>query len=100
MAIHKTCDGMQRRDFLKVGALGVGGLTLANYIQIAEAGRKRPGSAKAAIFINLTGGPDRTVFEVDETANRIRDEVDPEANIIFGSTFGPDLEGRIRVSVV
>jgi cell division protein FtsZ len=52
------------------------------------------------VLINITGGPDMTLFEVDETANRIRDEVDPEANIIFGSTFGQDLEGRIRVSVV
>ena len=52
------------------------------------------------VLINITGGPDMTLFEVDETANRIRDEVDPEANIIFGSTFDPTLEGRIRVSVV
>ena len=52
------------------------------------------------VLINITGGPDMTLFEVDETANRIRDEVDPEANIIFGSTFDQNLEGRIRVSVV
>ena len=52
------------------------------------------------VLINITGGPDMTLFEVDETANRIRDEVDPEANIIFGSTFDQSLEGRIRVSVV
>jgi cell division protein FtsZ len=52
------------------------------------------------VLINITGGPDMTLFEVDETANRIRDEVDPEANIIFGSTFDKNLEGRIRVSVV
>jgi len=52
------------------------------------------------VLINITGGPDMTLFEVDEAANRIRDEVDPNANIIFGSTFNPDLEGRIRVSVV
>ena len=52
------------------------------------------------VLINITGGPDLTLFEVDETANRIRDEVDPEANIIFGSTFEQSLEGRIRVSVV
>ncbi len=52
------------------------------------------------VLINITGGPDMTLFEVDETANRIRDEVDPEANIIFGSTFDQGLEGRIRVSVV
>jgi len=52
------------------------------------------------VLINITGGADMTLFEVDETANRIRDEVDPEANIIFGSTFVQSLEGRIRVSVV
>lgn len=52
------------------------------------------------VLINITGGNDMTLFEVDEAANRIRDEVDAEANIIFGSTFNPDLEGAIRVSVV
>ncbi|MFQ5468477.1 MAG: cell division protein FtsZ, partial [Kiloniellaceae bacterium] len=52
------------------------------------------------VLINITGGADLTLFEVDEAANRIRDEVDPEANIIFGSTFDPSLEGRMRVSVV
>jgi cell division protein FtsZ len=52
------------------------------------------------VLINITGGLDMTLFEVDEAANRIRDEVDPDANIIFGSTFNPSLEGRIRISVV
>ena len=52
------------------------------------------------VLINITGGADLTLFEVDEAANRIRDEVDPEANIIFGSTFEAELEGRMRVSVV
>jgi cell division protein FtsZ len=52
------------------------------------------------VLINITGGPDMTLFEVDEAANRIRDEVDPEANIIFGSTFDETLTGRMRVSVV
>jgi cell division protein FtsZ len=41
-----------------------------------------------------------TLFEVDEAANRIREEVDPEANIIFGSTFDERLEGKMRISVV
>lgn len=53
-----------------------------------------------AVLINITGGPDMTLFEVDEAANRIRDEVDPDANIIFGSTFSDALEGTMRVSVV
>jgi cell division protein FtsZ len=52
------------------------------------------------VLINITGGPDMTLFEVDEAANRIREEVDQEANIIFGSTFEETLEGSIRVSVV
>ena len=52
------------------------------------------------VLINITGGPDMTLFEVDEAANRIGDEVDPEANIIFGSALDPKMEGRIRVSVV
>ncbi len=52
------------------------------------------------VLINITGGLDMTLFEADEAANRIRDEVDPEANIIFGSTFDERMNGRIRVSVV
>ncbi len=52
------------------------------------------------VLINITGGRDMTLFEVDEAANRIRDEVDPDANIIFGSTFNDALEGKIRISVV
>ena len=52
------------------------------------------------VLINITGGPDMTLFEVDEAANRIGEEVDPDANIIFGSALDPALEGKIRVSVV
>jgi cell division protein FtsZ len=52
------------------------------------------------VLINITGGPDMTLFEVDEAANRVRSEVDPDAFIIFGSTFDDTLEGRMRVSVV
>jgi cell division protein FtsZ len=52
------------------------------------------------VLINITGGLDLTLFEVDEAANHIRKEVDPEANIIIGSTFDETMEGRMRVSVV
>jgi cell division protein FtsZ len=52
------------------------------------------------VLINITGGGDMTLFEVDEAANRIREEVDDQANIIFGSTFDENLEGQMRVSVV
>ena len=52
------------------------------------------------LLISITGGPDLTLYEVDEAASRIREEVDSEANIILGATFDPDLSGTIRVSVV
>ena len=52
------------------------------------------------VLINITGGMDMTLFEVDEAANRIREEVDADANIIFGSTFDEKLDGLMRVSVV
>ena len=52
------------------------------------------------VLINITGGYDMTLFELDEAANEIRREVDEDANIILGSTFDPELEGRVRVSVV
>ncbi len=53
-----------------------------------------------AVLINVTGGMDMTLFEVDEAANRIRKEVDPDAVIIFGSAFDEKLDGIMRVSVV
>jgi len=52
------------------------------------------------VLINITGGLDMTLYEVDAAANRIREEVDPNANIIFGSTFDDSMQGRMRVSVV
>jgi cell division protein FtsZ len=52
------------------------------------------------VLINITGGYDLTLFELDEAANIIREKVDPEANIIVGSTLDTSMEGRLRVSVV
>ncbi len=52
------------------------------------------------VLINITRGPRLTLFELDEAANRIREEVDPEANIIVGSTLDTELGGVMRVSVV
>ena len=75
-------------------------------IEAAEAAINNPllddVSMKGAkgVIINITGGYDMTLFEADEACNRIRDEVDPEANIIFGSTFDDHLEGTMRVSVI
>lgn len=52
------------------------------------------------VIISIIGGEDMKLLEVDEAANHIRDLVDPNANIIWGSAFNPDLQGKIRVSVV
>ena len=52
------------------------------------------------VLINITGGYDMTLFELDEAANRIREEVDPDANIIVGSTLDTEMENGMRVSVV
>ncbi len=52
------------------------------------------------VLISITGGKDLTLYEVDEAATRIREEVDPDANIIVGATFDESLDGIIRVSVV
>jgi cell division protein FtsZ len=75
-------------------------------MQAAEAAIANPlldeTSMKGAkgLLISITGGKDMTLFEVDEAATRIREEVDPDANIIMGATFDDALEGMIRVSVV
>lgn len=52
------------------------------------------------LLISITGGNDLTLYEVDEAASRIREEVDASANIILGATFDQSLDGKIRVSVV
>lgn len=57
MQEHKTCDGMIRRDLLKVGALSLGGLTLPHYLALAGNGKIASGRADRAIFIELPGGP-------------------------------------------
>ncbi len=57
-------------------------------------------SGANGLLINISGGEDMTLYEVDEAANRIKDEVDENANIIIGSTFDDNLKGMVRVSVV
>lgn len=52
------------------------------------------------VLVNMTGGPDMTLFEADLAVNTIKREVDHNANIIFGSAFSEDMKGRIRISVV
>lgn len=57
-------------------------------------------SGARGLLINITGGDDLTLFEVDQAANRVREEVAEDANIIFGSAIDESLTGKIRVSVV
>ncbi|WP_349962818.1 cell division protein FtsZ [Rhizobium sp. ZPR3] len=52
------------------------------------------------LLVSISGGPDMTLFDVDEAATRVREEVDADANIVVGATFNETLEGRLRVSVV
>ncbi len=52
------------------------------------------------VLVNMTGGPDMTLFEADLAVNTIRKEVDSNANIIFGSAFNENMKGKIRISVV
>jgi cell division protein FtsZ len=75
-------------------------------IEAAEAAINNPllddVSMKGArgVIINVTGGYDMTLFEADEACNKIRDEIDPNANVIFGATFDESMEGKMRVSIV
>ena len=75
-------------------------------VKAAEAAISNPlldiSSVKGAqgVLINITGGADMTLFEVDQAATRVRAEVDPDSVTIFGSAYSPDMDGKIRVSVV
>lgn len=78
MAFALTCDGIKRRDFLKVGAIGAG-LSLSGYLRLAAAGEVTAARAKSAIFINLTGGPSHMdTFDLK-----------PNAPSEFRGTFNP-----------
>jgi hypothetical protein len=57
MSTHHYCDGIQRRDFIRIGSLATGGFGLTNYLQLLEAGHIRDGYATSGIFIDLNGGP-------------------------------------------
>ena len=78
MAVSLTCDGVKRRDFLKVGAIGAG-LSLAGYLKMAQAGEVKGAKATNAIFVNLTGGPSHMdTFDLK-----------PNAPAEFRGTFNP-----------
>jgi cell division protein FtsZ len=112
-----VCPGLINLDFADVETVmqGMGNSMMgtgeaggeARAVRAAEEALSNPllgnlsvSSAKG-MLVNITGGEDMTLFEVDEAAQRITSEVDDEnANIIFGSTFDASLEGKLRVSVV
>ncbi len=79
MATNDYCDGVRRRDFLRIGVLGATGLGLPGYLRMAEAGAVTPGRATSAIFINLGGGPSHIdTFDLKPDApSEIRGEFRP-----------------------
>ncbi|QDT97511.1 DUF1501 domain-containing protein [Gimesia aquarii] len=86
MAISMTCDGVKRRDFLKVGALGFTGLTLSSYLRMVDAGKTKSKGAKSAIFIELPGGPSHMdTFDLKpESPSEYRGEFNPIKTNIDG----------------
>ena len=86
MPLNDYCDGVRRRDFLKVGVLGAAGLGLPGYFRLAEAGGVAPGRATSAIFINLGGGPSHMdTFDLKPDAPKeFRGEFNPIATNVPG----------------
>ena len=91
MAIHRTCDGVKRRDFLKVGVAG--GLSLSSYLRMAAAGEVTQAPARSAIFINLTGGPSHMdTFDLKpEAGSEYRGEFSPIKTNVEGVEFSEHL---------
>jgi hypothetical protein len=80
MAIHFNCEGQKRRDFLRAGAIGLGGLSLGSFLKLVDAGEVQAAAkAKSAIFINLPGGPSHMdTFDLKpESSSEYRGEFDP-----------------------
>ncbi|MBW3541846.1 MAG: DUF1501 domain-containing protein, partial [Planctomycetes bacterium] len=101
MATHSYCDGISRRDFVKVGALGTAGLTLGSYLKMAHAGSVDPkAKAKAAIFINLQGGPTHMdTFDLKPNAPaEYRGEFDPIPTNVSGIEISEHLPKLAQVA--
>lgn len=101
MAIHQTCDGVRRRDFLKAGVLGAGGLTLSSYLQMAEAGQVNPhAKAKAGILIYLTGGPSHMdTFDLKpDSPKEYRGEFNPIKTNVSGIEISEHLPKLAKVA--
>lgn len=104
MTLHQTCDGITRRDAVKVGVLGTTGLTLANLLRLearAEgSGHKLQGKATSAIFINLTGGPTHMdTFDLKPNASdEYRGEFNPIKTNVPGIEFCEHLPHLAKVA--
>ena len=86
MTMHIACDGVKRREFLRWGSLGIGGLTLSNYLGLAQAGMVAQSRATSAIFIELDGGPSHLdTFDLKPDAEKeFRGEFNPIATNVPG----------------
>jgi Protein of unknown function (DUF1501) len=86
MAYNRTCDGIGRRDILKIGAIGATGLTLSNYLRLAAAQEVAPAKAKAGIMIYLGGGPSHidTFDPKPDAPKEYRGEFNPTETNVAG----------------
>ncbi|WP_164102376.1 DUF1501 domain-containing protein [Candidatus Laterigemmans baculatus] len=87
MTVNRTCDGLRRRDLLRAGALGVGGLSLSGYLRMADAAQvNQAAAAQAAIFVELPGGPSHIdTFDLKpEAPEEIRGTFQPIATNVPG----------------
>lgn len=93
MATHRTCDGIRRRDVLKVGVLGGVGLTLSGYLRRLAANEVQPHAAKAGIFIHLAGGPSHLdTFDLKpEAPDEYRGEFKPVDTNVAGMQISEHL---------
>ena len=98
MGRFTNCDGHTRRDFLRVGSLSAAGLTLANYLDMAEAGSVRDAKGKSAIFIDLAGGPSHLdTFDLKPDApDKIRGTFQPIATNVPGIRISEHLPKLAR----
>ena len=104
MATFRTCDGVVRRDFIKVGALAGLGLSLPEYLRRAAAGEVADAKGKSAIFVNLNGGPTHMdTFDLKpESPEEFRGEFKPIKTNVEGIEISefPDLGQRYGVQAV
>ncbi|WP_040351650.1 DUF1501 domain-containing protein [Blastopirellula marina] len=93
MAIHRTCDGIRRRDAMKIGLMGGVGLSLSGYLQLSSAGEVADKNAKAGIFIDLTGGPTHLdTFDLKpDAASEFRGDFKPIATNVPGMLISEHL---------